>query len=179
MSVIISRTGTDASIPTHINNICVRNYVTLGSGRTLIPTALGVVLVHGYLRIDPALVLPDVRAAIEQFCNQIAKGEASKDIVIAHSLINFEQKFRYFMTNIERMDALFEASFSPMAATGKFLSKCGKCLRYMRYIPLKPQRLYCQSCEGNLLPLPPSLSLSLTHHQHTHTHTHIHTHTHT
>ena len=123
----------------------------MGSGRTLIPTALGVVLVHGYLRIDPALVLPDVRAAIEQFCNQIAKGEASKDMVIAHSLVNFEQKFRYFMTNIERMDSLFEASFSPMAATGKFLSKCGKCLRYMRYIPLKPQRLYCQSCEGDLL----------------------------
>ena len=39
--------GTDASIATHINNICVRNYVTLGSGRTLVPTTLGVVLVHG------------------------------------------------------------------------------------------------------------------------------------
>jgi hypothetical protein len=25
------------------------------------------------------------------------------------------------------MDSLFEASFSPLAATGKFLSKCGKC----------------------------------------------------
>jgi DNA topoisomerase-3 len=45
------------------------------------------------------------------------------------------------------MDALFEATFSPLAATGKPFSKCGVCLRYMRFIPLKPQRLYCAQCE--------------------------------
>ena len=70
--------GTDASIPTHINNILVRNYVTLGQGRTLVPTELGIVLVHGYQRIDPHLVLPDTRAAIEASCDRIAKGLAAK-----------------------------------------------------------------------------------------------------
>jgi DNA topoisomerase-3 len=70
--------GTDASIPTHINNITVRNYVTLGPGRTLVPTELGVVLVHGYQRIDPYLVLPDTRAAIEASCDRIARGLAGK-----------------------------------------------------------------------------------------------------
>jgi DNA topoisomerase III len=73
--------GTDASIPTHINNITVRNYVTLGTGRTLVPTELGVVLVHGYQRIDPHLVLPATRAAIEASCDSIAKGFASKEEV--------------------------------------------------------------------------------------------------
>lgn len=120
--------GTDASIPTHINNIIVRNYVTLGSNRTLNPTALGIVLVHGYLKIDPDLVLPDIRSAVETFCNLIAKGEADKKKVVDHSLGCFEAKFRYFTTNIDAMNTLFESSFSPLAVTGKPLSKCGKCL---------------------------------------------------
>jgi DNA topoisomerase-3 len=138
--------GTDASIPAHINNICERNYVQLGSGRTLVPTNLGIVLVHGYYRTDPELVLPKVRAAIEQQCTLIAKGIATKEDVLQHSLILFQKKFEYFVHKINLMDSLFEATFSPLAATGKPLSKCGKCLRYMKYVKLKPQRLHCATC---------------------------------
>jgi len=38
--------------------------------------------VHGYQRIDPYLVLPDTRAAIEAACDRIAKGLQSKEQVI-------------------------------------------------------------------------------------------------
>lgn len=43
--------GTDASIPVHINNVCQRNFVQIESGRKLMPTTLGIVLVHGYQKV--------------------------------------------------------------------------------------------------------------------------------
>lgn len=139
--------GTDASIPVHINNICQRNYVTVGSGRKLIPTNLGIVLVHGYQKIDPQLVLPTMRSAVEEQLNLIAVGRADFHAVLAHTTEIFRRKFQYFVRSIEAMDQLFEVSFSSLKASGKALSRCGKCRRYMRYVQSKPARLHCSHCD--------------------------------
>lgn len=45
------------------------------------------------------------------------------------------------------MDQLFEATFSPLASSGKPLSRCGQCRRYMRLIAARPTRLYCPTCD--------------------------------
>ncbi|XP_011176901.2 DNA topoisomerase 3-beta [Zeugodacus cucurbitae] len=139
--------GTDASIPVHINNISQRNYVRIETGRKLIPTTLGIVLVHGYQKIDPELVLPTMRSEVERMLTLIAKGSADFQAVLRHAIEIFRLKFLFFVKNIASMDGLFEVSFSPLAETGKAHSRCGKCRRYMKYIQTKPARLHCSHCD--------------------------------
>ena len=142
--------GTDASIPTHINNICQRNYVKIESGRRLVPTRLGIVLVHGYQKIDRSLVLPTSRAEMEQELNEIALGKRQFKEVLKHTLDEFKRRFLFFRENIAAMDELFQVSFSSLADSGKPLSKCGHCKRFMKLISAKPVRLYCPTCNNTL-----------------------------
>lgn len=99
--------GTDASIPTHIQNIIDRNYVTIQDpGRKLVPTALGNALVKGYCEIDPELALPQVRSNIEKSCELIAKGKADFNQVINHVLKVFKAKFVHFKLSVGLMERL-------------------------------------------------------------------------
>ncbi|CAI5998652.1 unnamed protein product [Closterium sp. NIES-64] len=139
--------GTDASIPVHINNICERNYAQVAPGRKIVPTTLGTTLVRGYQQIDPDLCLPDIRRFIEQQITLIAQGKADHGRVVTLVLQQFFEKFKYFVSQIARMDSLFEAHFSPLAASGKPMGRCGKCGRFMRFVSLKPTRLFCPTCE--------------------------------
>ena len=79
---------------------------------------------------------------------QIAEGRAKLAEVLAYALDLFSEKFAFFRAHIDAMDHLMEASFSPLSATGAFLSRCGVCSRYMRYLAARPQRLYCQTCHA-------------------------------
>ncbi len=73
--------------------------------------------------------------------------QADYSVVVEHALDIFRRKFSYFESNVEAMDELFEASFSSVAESGRPLSKCGICRRYLKYISSRPQRLYCGQCD--------------------------------
>lgn len=62
-------------------------------------------------------------------------------------MLSYTNSVAFYLAQIEAMDALFEAQFSTLVDSGRILSKCGKCLRYMKYISAQPSRLYCGICE--------------------------------
>ena len=92
--------------------------------------------------IDSSLVLPRVRSDIEDQCNRIAKGQASKESVVQGAIALFSGKFDKFVRNIEKMDVLFGSAFSKLEDFGKPFTRCGRTRKYLQYIAGPPARLY-------------------------------------
>mmetsp|Transcript_9240 Transcript_9240/g.21182 ORF Transcript_9240/g.21182 Transcript_9240/m.21182 type:complete len:859 (-) Transcript_9240:33-2609(-) len=139
--------GTDASMATHINNIIERNYVKLEEGRRLVPTKLGIGLVHGFQLVDNELVIPRVRGNIENSCTLVATGKAHFESVVQHVLRIFREKFIYFVKHVELMDQLFESTFTSLEAAGRPLSRCGNCNKYLYVVDRRPVRMFCKNCD--------------------------------
>ncbi|EAS04751.2 DNA topoisomerase I (macronuclear) [Tetrahymena thermophila SB210] len=101
--------GTDASMPQHINNIILRNYVYVNiKERQLIPTQLGIALIHAYKDIDNQLVAPELRRNMEEQISQIAKGQMTKDELVETQIKIFKQKYENFVSQSNRLDFHFD-----------------------------------------------------------------------
>jgi len=64
-----------------------------------------------------------MRAAVEEQLNLIAHGKADFNAVLEHTIDTFTAKFKYFVEHIQAMDELFEVSFSPLASSGRPISR--------------------------------------------------------
>ncbi|CAD8146824.1 unnamed protein product [Paramecium pentaurelia] len=129
--------GTDASMATHINNICERQYVKVeGQSRKLKPTDLGLSLVRGYKRIDPDLVAPQLRSNIESQVDQIAKGKLKCHQVIDEVIQIFTKKYIHFRDRINDFQLI---QYHQQGINKQIkqqveeiiLSRCGDCNRYL------------------------------------------------
>jgi DNA topoisomerase-3 len=141
--------GTDASIPTHINNVEKRKYVSIDQKTRRVDVSdLGFVLVAGYDAVDPELASPFTRKAVENQLDLIATGKADHAEVVRHALEQFALKYAHFVKNVDAVDSLFELKFDPSAraslAEAPPFSKCGRCARFLRLSQTRARKvLHC------------------------------------
>ena len=82
--------GTDATIAQHIKTVQERKYVEVRGGK-FIPTPLGIALVAAYEAIGaPELGKPALRAQMELAMDHIAKGQVSKQTVVAAGIAQYK-----------------------------------------------------------------------------------------
>ena len=73
-------------------------------------------------------------------CGVLGKGFYSEEnvpAVVGCWTQNFSSKYQYFVENFGRLDELFEPLYSTVTESGRLLSRCGKCMRFMKYIAAK------------------------------------------
>ncbi|CAI2362410.1 unnamed protein product [Moneuplotes crassus] len=97
------RIGTDGTIPTHIETIIKRRYVTVQEGadkiRRFKPTKKGIALAEGFKDIDPELFEPTVRRYIEYQWKKVAKGRRKFRNARNEALSMFKKKLEMFISN--------------------------------------------------------------------------------
>uniref|UniRef100_A0A183BNJ8 DNA topoisomerase n=1 Tax=Globodera pallida TaxID=36090 RepID=A0A183BNJ8_GLOPA len=139
--------GTDGSIPTHIYNICARNYVTVEQNRQLVPTELGVALIHSYRQVDPHQTLLLMRADVERQMNLIAKGKADYATIKKQTLKDYRDKYLHFVKNIRSVDVHFAESFKTKGGADAFYRN-NKFCNYNNFMKPRAQRLFCPKCKN-------------------------------
>uniref|UniRef100_A0A183CPU0 DNA topoisomerase n=1 Tax=Globodera pallida TaxID=36090 RepID=A0A183CPU0_GLOPA len=143
--------GTDGSIPTHIDNICAckRNYVTIEENRQLVPTKLGIALIHSYRQVDPHQTLLLMRADVERQMNLIAKGKADYATIKQQTIKDYMVKYLRFVKNIRSVDVHFAESFKTKGGADTFYWN-NKFCNYNNFMRVKPrvQRLFCPKCKN-------------------------------
>lgn len=100
--------GTDATIAQHIHTIVQREYVMEkleGSTKYLVPSTLGVGLVHGYNQIglEKSLSKPQLRRETERSMVQVCNRNKTKDGMLEESIEQYKEVFILARREFERV----------------------------------------------------------------------------
>ena len=84
------------------------------NSRQLIPTPLGVALIEGFMKVNPELVLPGIRALMEQEVGRIADGTRAKNEVLDKELNGFKRRYDSFKREERQVESVFKSTLKPM-----------------------------------------------------------------
>lgn len=108
----INGIGTDATIGEHIETLKTRNYITEEkTSKFLIPTKLGISLIHGFqqMGLGPVITKPFFRSEMEQSINKIISGELDGKDVLKQCIDTY---YKVFETTRRNGDILSRAAKS-------------------------------------------------------------------
>lgn len=128
-----NKIGTDASMPVHIENICQRGYVKVDASRKLIPTKLGIALIDSLSAVDPEIVKPTIRAEIENYVEQVAKGNKKYEDVLSYAIQLYKKKFlvvrQYYDKILNTFNKYFEIDLMEMNKVYKTIKSKNEALK--------------------------------------------------
>ena len=112
--------GTDATQASHIETVCSgRGYAQRHGDGTVAPTQLGEALVAGYQAMGMGrLWEPNLRAAMERDCAEVAAGRLNKDAALTRWLSSMRQEFDAAEGQVSKLRRVFALFFQPKSSGG-------------------------------------------------------------
>jgi DNA topoisomerase-3 len=112
--------GTDATQASHIEKVCGgRGYAQRHGDGTVAPTSLGEALVAGYQAMGMGrLWEPNLRAAMERDCAEVAAGRLNKDATLARWLVSMRKEFDTAQGQVSKLRRVFALFFEPKHGGG-------------------------------------------------------------
>lgn len=107
--------GTDATIADHIEKIKLRKYIRIeGAKEYLVPTDLGISLVHGFqdIGLDDSITKPFFRGEFESSLVKICNGEVKREVITHQATQMFIKYYNKSNQQIRKLGAAYEKTRS-------------------------------------------------------------------
>ncbi|KAL6927671.1 hypothetical protein ACO0SA_004294 [Hanseniaspora valbyensis] len=106
--------GTDATIADHIEKIKTRKYVVKDNKECLVPTNLGISLVHGFqdIGLDDSITKPFFRGDFESYLVDICDGKAHREVITHQVIQRYVKYYRKTSDNLTKLGAAYSRSRS-------------------------------------------------------------------
>mmetsp|Transcript_8527 Transcript_8527/g.32092 ORF Transcript_8527/g.32092 Transcript_8527/m.32092 type:complete len:659 (+) Transcript_8527:1132-3108(+) len=107
--------GTDATMAEHIKKVQERDYIFKNDERRFLPRPLGIALLEAYKVLGvPGIGMPNLRAAMERDCNEVAAGRLAKDEMIDRCTTEMKGIFQIVSQKVSLFVEVVSRRLSPL-----------------------------------------------------------------